>query len=138
MALSGPRGVGFQDAAVFGPLRRAFIVVACVLAFGFQSFIAQIHIHPSELGKSPAAVTRTLSQTLSKCSPVRLPDQGPENPAKCPLCQVAASLGSALGVSSLLIVMSAVPLLVEPVLRHDRVRRPLPGYVWRSRGPPQL
>ena len=78
-------------------------------------------------------VNDTDDLSLKNCA---TPDQGQDNPYRCPYCQVAASLGAMLGVSVLLITMPAAQLAVEPLANLAAAADSPASYVQRNRGPP--
>ncbi|HVV27298.1 MAG TPA: DUF2946 family protein [Rhizomicrobium sp.] len=135
----GPRHSAIvRPAAAWTPIRRALVALICILAFSLQGYIGQTHIHAARGGDS---VSRSVfSNSFAGVSADRKapsqPDQGQDNPYRCPYCQVAASLGAMLGVSVLLITMPAAQLAVEPLANLAAAADSPASYVQRNRGPP--
>lgn len=109
---------------------RLLTALVFVLAFAFQSFVAQTHIHipgaPSGLVSALTGVSGISHQT---------PDQAPQDDAKCPICQVATAMGAAIRPVVLLL---SVPTFITTVHAED-VKLPArahPAHAWTSRGPP--
>ena len=114
---------------------RAILTLLCILTFGLQGFVAQTHVHPGQLqNASIITLAKTLQPGTAK---LPLPAPVPDDPSKCPLCHVAASLSSAIGVATTLIILPASGLAVVPAGAHQAVPKTPPSFVWRNRGPPR-
>lgn len=111
---------------------RALLAVLCILAFGFQGFVAQTHVH--DLAPMTASAAIKLMQQ-SKNLP--LPSPLPDDSSKCPLCQLATALNAAIGVATTLIILPASGLAVLPDGTSQAVPKAAPLFIWRNRGPPQ-
>jgi len=121
-----------QIASTGGPQNirgwRALFSILVILTFGFQSYVAQTHIHvaPSDFQLGSGAH----AQTSGGSHP------GKDDPAHCPLCQ-AVMAGAAA-------VTPAVAALSQPLLFTMVVSRPYratvriiaPRHDWLSRAPP--
>lgn len=118
--------------AMPAPLRLAATLIV-ILAFAFQGFVAQTHVHSARL--SDAAIVATIKLTAPDAGKLPLPAPIPDD--KCPLCQLAASLGAAVGVATTLIILPASDLAVLPAGTDLAVPKAPPSFVWRNRGPPQ-
>ncbi len=122
-----------QRLATAPPSGRLFATLIFVLAFAFQSFVAQTHIH------IPGAVDGV--STASAASPSKhdpAPDQSPQDDlGKCPLCQVAVAVGAAIGPSTIYFVEAFFgTIVVAPEPRSLAPRLTL-AHVWNSRAPPR-
>lgn len=120
-----PPGRGARGAAA-APRWRA-LVVALLLAFSWQGFVTQTHLHaPAEAGAAPAA-PGTLATPRHR---------RPDPPASCPICRDIAHAGR---------------FVLPPAIRWHRpepsaawLAAPLPvrwtrpsrSHAWLSRGPP--
>jgi len=113
-----------------GISRRTLLVLACLLSFALQNFVAQTHIHPLVLSHH-AVVAADRSGGPA-------PDRGKtaQDDLACPLCQAAALVGLVLGPSGLLLFTPGVSHHVAPVIEQASPPQQSPAYVWRSRGPP--
>ncbi|HEY4078190.1 MAG TPA: DUF2946 family protein [Rhizomicrobium sp.] len=134
----GSRHIAPARVAMTAPLYRVVIALLCIMAFGLQGYIAQAHIHVPRTNDSVFSVPLAAVAATAKKTPA-LPnqDQGQDDPSKCPLCQVATSLSTALGVSTLLITVPAAQLAIEPLAFLAAVPDSPPSYAWRNRGPPR-
>lgn len=121
-------------AAVSAPVRRSLIALLCILAFATQNQIAQTHLHVSAARAVSVLAANVQAGSTHK---LPLPDQGQDTPAKCPLCQVSASLGNLLNISALIIAVPGGGEAVAPIAAVLTAHESSPGHVWRSRGPPQ-
>jgi hypothetical protein len=121
-------------ATLYSRIRRPrglsrFVALFAVLAFAFQSFIVQTHIHGTSLGFSAP----TLAKTLGGKGNGKLPA---DNPLDCPFCQAVAHAGA--------FYAPATPLLIVPfvLMRGAVLRSALRSFVsaapisWNSRAPP--
>lgn len=109
--------------------RLAFIYLALV-AFGFQSYVTQTHIHLT------AGEASSLAKQVAghKRSPENLPNSG--DPANCPICQEVLHAGH--------YVMPAVAASPQPALSvwtaQNEIATPAPlrapAHGWESRAPP--
>lgn len=115
--------------------RGPVFALLCGLAFLFQAFIAQTHIHVPG-GADDAVSYRAVAAAVH--TPAKVPDQNQQDDlSKCPFCQAAMALGAAISPNLFYVVAPPVRGLVEALreLRQPvRIARP---YIWRSRGPPQ-
>jgi hypothetical protein len=109
---------------------RLLTALVFVLAFAFQSFVAQTHIHipgaPNGLVSALTGVSGISHQA---------PDQAPQDDAKCPICQVATAMGAAVKPVAILF---ALPSFITTAPVHDLTlpARAHPAHAWTSRGPP--
>lgn len=109
------------------------MLLAMMLAVGWQGFVAQTHRHP-ESG-SPIAGTATVlvdvAASADRKTPLKLPDS-------CPICRELAHAGSALLPTPAELVppvMIAAPAAETPLALPAHIERPSHG--WQSRAPPQ-
>jgi hypothetical protein len=115
---------------------RLFWIVVCLLAFVFQGYVAQTHIH---VPLSQDNVVIAQKSSLAAKLPTRAPDQTPqEDLSKCPLCQVISAIGAALSSNSIYFVQLEASGIVVALREFPRPERIAPAHVWESRGPPQV
>lgn len=120
--------------------RRLFLTLFCLLAFSFQSYIAQTHIHIpgttdagiSALASSPAKISLNAAKQ-DKRSPLPI-----NSDTNCPLCQTVLHAGFFLTPGLLVLLLPDTQAGNDPapiaVSHHDGA----PSHAWQSRGPPQL
>ena len=108
---------------------RLLIMLLCVAAFFFQSFIAQVHLHG--LAHGVPGVTYVAANQQSNGA------SGPDGNSSCPYCQAVHQAGAYLMPTDIVIraivvatsgFIHVTPLLPNGAVSHD----------WLSRGPPVL
>lgn len=103
------------------------VFVAALLAFTWQSFVTQTHIHLETL---PVAATHVVARQLTPTQPA------PERPIDCPICHAAALSGHYLTPGPAMVlamVTAAVWRFASTASAPSRVTR---SHAWRSRAPP--
>ena len=114
--------------------RRPLLTLLCGLAFMFQAFVAQTHIH----GSAPAATAFYKTVATGVQSPAKVPGQNPQDDInKCPLCQVAVAVGTAIGPNVFYVLEPPTSGIVEALRELQRPVQAVRAYIWRNRGPPQ-
>jgi hypothetical protein len=116
------RGAGQRLSAGF-----LAVFVAALLAFTWQSFVTQTHIHPEA---PPGTVTHVVGAQLTPTQPT------PERPIDCPICHAAAVSGHYLAPGPALVLAIfaiAVWRFVAAAAASSRATR---SHGWRSRAPP--
>jgi hypothetical protein len=122
---------------------RLFVAGLALIAFAFQSYLTQTHIHlaPPVISAEHgglASVTKAAEPMVKfdrHTAPKRkAPDD--EDPAKCPLCQAVGYAGHFVTPSSaaLLLPISAISIL--PLAITIVSPRESPSHIWQGRGPP--
>jgi len=112
-----------------GRLRRATwfaTMVAILLAFSWQSFVAQTHRHYESLS---AAATTVSVQSPGKSSPGDLP-------ASCPICSELAHAGQVILPAPVTIAAPAEALVWLARTAPLALSRAERSHAWRSRAPP--
>lgn len=107
---------------------RLLTALVFILAFTFQSFVAQTHIHVYGTAGLNAAASASVTG--------KAPDQSPQDEAsKCPACQLTTAMGAAVGPLAITIALPAFAVAVHPqdLLLPARAQ---PAHAWTSRGPP--
>ena len=127
--------------ALPAPSRRLLLTLFCLLAFSFQSYIAQTHIH------IPGTTDPGISALVSVHAPVSVnaKKQGEhkqlpanDDTANCPLCQAVLHAGIFLTPALLVLLLPDTRAAIGPVLIVVPHREGAPSHAWHSRGPPQL
>lgn len=121
--------------------RRLLLTLFCLLAFSFQTYIAQTHIHIpgttdpgiSALASSPAKVSLDAKKQSERG---QLPINN--DTSNCPLCQTVLHAGFFLTPALLVLLLPDTQTGNGPapvaVSHHDGAL----SHAWQSRGPPQL
>lgn len=112
----------------------AFLLL-CGLAFLFQAFIAQTHIHVPGVADTVSAFKVAAPAVHA---PIKAPDQNQRDDlSKCPFCQAAMALGATVGPNFFYILEPPAHGMVEALRDLQRPAQAVRSYIWRSRGPPQ-
>ena len=120
-------------ARVRGAARRAevwcaAVLVAALIAFGWQSFVTQTHL---DVALAPATAAHVAGAKLSPTQPA------PEQPIDCPICHANAIGGHYLAPGPAL-VLAPVALAAWLFVTAKRMpSRRARSHAWRSRAPPQ-
>ena len=115
---------------------RIGIALLCLIAYCFQSFVAQTHIHSSEARYfgSSAQANEPIADSQTALSKDKTRKGSGTN--DCPLCQIVLHGGMAPLPTFALALLPAsessfIPFYDEPVGETRSV-----SFHWRSRGPP--
>lgn len=122
---------------------RCLVAALALIAFAFQSFLTQTHIHLSASRSLSSAQSAHTSKptgeaaSLFKKTPQRKAPAD-DDPAKCPLCQALGYAGLYVtpAAAALLVPAAAVsilPLAVQTSSAHEAV-----SHNWQGRGPPHF
>lgn len=107
------------------------VLLATLVAFGWQSFVTQTHIHFVR-DRSDAAM-RAGAAAPSHIARRQAPSDTPED---CPICRDMAVAGHYLSPAAVLIVAPAVVAVWRTVAAPLTPARTRPSHAWRSRAPP--
>lgn len=109
--------------------RLAFVYLT-LAAFGFQSYVAQTHIHLT--GGEASALSKQVAG--HKRSPENLPNTN--DPANCPICQEVLHAGQFVMPSAAALLRPSLPVSIAriAIAIPAPLRAPLRG--WESRAPP--
>lgn len=109
--------------------KRLLVVLCTLIAFLFQAYTVQTHVHP--LPAHAAAAAGKPDHNTQK------PGKGTDDPDDCPICQAFALAGSFVAPPAILLPMATARLLAvaEPVSPPKPVRRVHSS--WQSRAPPR-
>jgi hypothetical protein len=122
---------------------RLFVAALALVAFAFQSYVTQTHIHlaSGSAGHSHTTAAIVFSSAVKGVSGQKSAPKnqtpGNDEPVKCPLCQAVGYAGHFVtpsAASALLLPATAIsilPLLLALVPAHET-----PSHNWRGRAPP--
>ena len=115
-----------------------------LIAFAFQSYLTQTHIHlPSP---APVAAAKLTDSSHSKpaakdiAAHRRAPaDKAPsdDNPVKCPLCQAVGYAGHFVAPAAVATLLPAAAISILPLTIAILSPRESPSHIWQGRGPPR-
>lgn len=114
------------------PALRFALTVVALLAFTFQSYVVQTHIHL--VGRNVVALGMATSEARSK------PEKFPANqdPSNCPLCQELLHSGNFVAPSAIAALPPALAISTI-VIRLETEIAPQPiSHSWHGRAPPHL
>jgi hypothetical protein len=124
------------------PDRARFALTFFVfLAFAFQSYVAQTHIHfPHEAAANVFATADRDAAAVKTTTKTGNPDKYPPNgdPANCPICQEILHSGQFVMPDFVALLLPSQSISVVPVT----IALPVVGHAlshdWRGRAPPRL
>jgi hypothetical protein len=113
-----------------------------LVAFTFQSFVTQTHIHVQEAPAISGMVEPTNSDGLKSVALKQTPAPNHKLPAnddplKCPLCQAAGYAGHFVTSSAAAPLVLITAIFILPLARSILPLREAPAHNWQSRGPPR-
>jgi hypothetical protein len=132
--------------ALAAPSLRLLLTLFCLLAFSFQSYISQTHIHvpgTTDFGISAGVSGKSAVSMDAKASASKLgknkqiPANG-DDTSNCPLCQAVLHAGLFLTPALLVLLLPDTQSAVGPAFIVSSHREGAPSHAWHSRGPPQL
>lgn len=124
-----------RSAATRGLSLPRLIVAVAILSFVFQSFLTETHLHIPGVVDHDIFVFAETGATSHGASRGK---NDADDPAHCPLCQIAALVGAyvppapvVLGVALYAFVFAAFPTAIAPA-------RPALVRSWYGRAPPRI
>ena len=110
---------------------RLAITLLALIAFAFQSYLVQTHIHGLPQSVAAASSNQQVAQASQNDKVPAKPDQ-----TNCPLCQDSLRAGNYLlppAIAALppTLVVTAILIAIIPSLAAKSV-----SHTWQSRGPP--
>lgn len=119
---------------------RWAITLFVFLAFAFQSYLTQTHIHVPNEGKAGvfASVEKNAPLAKQKISGKQTPDKSPSNddPANCPICQQMMHSGAYVAPDFVAVLLPSLPISILPYVIALPATSVAVSHVWRSRAPP--
>lgn len=123
---------------------RVFVATFALIAFAFQSYLTQTHIHvllPGFVVSKSAAAKHPVQADTDVAATQHAPNKTPDNddPVKCPLCQAVGYAGHFVtpsAAASLLLPSAAISVLCLTIAILSA--RESPSHIWQGRGPPAL
>jgi hypothetical protein len=122
-----------------GTFHHTFVLLATIVAFLFQGYVVQTHIHFAASADAGTFVADGANSTTSAGSAVsgrHNPKPPIDDPAHCPICQEFLHAGQYLTpapILALLITAVFVPITIE---RAVPVTTTPVSHAWRGRAPP--
>ncbi len=123
------RALAASLAPAFGEVRR-LAMLAILLAFAFQAYAVQTHLHGKPLAANPV-------QILQSDGPAKPLPSDPLDPATCKLCQELTHSGAAIAPAGpeLVLLRNWAIAFFSPAQLPATAIAPETG--WQSRAPPQ-
>lgn len=120
---------------------RWTITLLVFLAFAFQSYVTQTHIHfPHEAAVNIfASADKSPSHAKSDTSGKQSPDKYPPNddPANCPICQEVAHAGQFVMPDYVAVLLPSQPVSIVPVVIVLPALVEAATHNWQGRAPPR-
>ena len=116
-------------ATAFAPVRRLAMLVL-LLAFAFQAYAVQTHLHGKPFSAAPV-------QLLKAHAPAKPLPADPLDPATCKLCQELVHAGAVItpGGPAFVLLLDWATVAVPPALLPAATTAARTG--WQSRAPPK-
>ena len=116
-------------AATLAPVRR-LVTLALLLAFAFQAYVVQIHVHGQP-------VQGSVTQQFQGQSPAKPLPSDPLNPATCKLCQELIHSGAAITPAgpAFVLLLNWAAAHLPPSQLPAAALAPQTG--WQGRAPPR-
>jgi len=122
---------------------RLLVATLALIAFAFQSYVTQTHIHFAHVGSTSAIklTGRLPSQPIATADKKQIgtpSNKTPSNddPLKCPLCQAVGYAGHFVTPASAALVLALTPIAILRLAIPIVSPRQSPSHIWRGRGPP--
>lgn len=124
-----------------GSLRQRLILFVTLIAFAFQSYVVQTHVHVLANSNSGIAVSKNfVADSKAHAASTQTPDQGRyppgDDPAHCPICQeflLAGQYVTPAPVTALLLTVVVAPVAVVSEIAVPFI--PV-SHNWYGRAPP--
>jgi hypothetical protein len=114
-----------------------------LIAFAFQSYVTQTHIHLRQPVSFSASDIGAPSEAKSLHGVAAGPqhterDKAPANdePVKCPLCQAVGYAGHFVTPAAAALLLPTAAISILPLATAILSSRDTPSHNWQSRGPP--
>ncbi|HVZ69965.1 MAG TPA: DUF2946 family protein [Rhizomicrobium sp.] len=113
------------------PVWRLGVILFTLLAFAFQSFTTQTHIHKLSLsGIAGIAAALDIDAPSKNGKPPTKQDQN------CPLCQAVAHAGAFVSPSSAVSIVPTLSVQIIAISPDVAIAIDAVSHSWQSRGPP--
>lgn len=118
---------------------RLVVATLALIAFAFQSYVTQTHIHFAPRLSAAATFTGALASKVSgKLAQRDAPKNAPDNDEspKCPLCQAVNYAGHFVTPAQAALLLPAAAISISPLAAVILSPRESPSHIWQGRGPP--
>ena len=119
---------------------RLLVASFALIAFAFQSYITQTHIHFAQpLSAAAKLLNPADSKSVGKSAAQRsAPQNAPANdePVKCPLCQAVGYAGHFVTPAQAVLLLPSAAVSFLPLTIAILSSRESPSHIWQGRGPP--
>jgi hypothetical protein len=121
--------------------------VVVLIAFLFQSFVTQTHIHfPGVTDRYDGINISLAKQDAAKAAPLKVsahkPAPNKKSPAddsnNCPLCQASALSGQFVSPAAIVFVLPSQPQSIAPAVILLARTSAVVSHNWQGRAPPRL
>ena len=112
---------------------RVAIAFFVLLAFTFQTYVSQTHIHLAP--DAFASSSKLVSHPGNGQQPDRFPANG--DPANCPVCQEIVHSGQFVTPTAAVLLLPVVAVSIVAIVVDIPAATQSASHTWRSRAPPQ-
>ncbi len=109
------------------------MVALILVAFTFQGFVAQTHIH--RLGGISTASSSLQIETKRTVPPDKFPAN--QDPSNCPICQELLHSGSFITPSAVAALLPSLAVSIVAIVLDSAIAPPATSHSWRGRAPPR-
>jgi hypothetical protein len=126
---------------------RVLSGVVVLIAFLFQSFVTQTHIHfPGTMDRFDGINISIAKQDAAKVAPLKAGAHKPvpnkksptDDTNNCPLCQASALSGAFVTPAAIVFVLPSLPLSIAPAIISLAVADAFVSHSWQGRAPPRI
>jgi hypothetical protein len=120
---------GSRTATAGASLLRLWLASLVLIAFSFQSYVTQTHIHLVAQTSDPAKADSGKAQR----------DRYPANqdPSNCPICQEVLHSGSFITPSAIAVLLPSLAVSVLAIVIDTTIVSQPVSHSWRGRAPPR-
>jgi hypothetical protein len=120
---------------------RWTITLFVFLAFAFQSYVTQTHIHFPHEAAVDIFASADQNRALNDQAPGKHnPDKYPPNddPANCPICQEVMHTGAFVMPDFVALLLPSQPISIVPIVIALPAAIETVSHAWQSRAPPRI
>jgi hypothetical protein len=123
-------------------LARWTITLCVFLAFAFQSYVTQTHIHFAGEAAVDIFAPVEKSPASAKIAPQgkQNPDKYPpkDDPANCPICQEVMHTGAFVMPDFVALLLPSQPISIVPIVIALPAAIEAVSHAWQGRAPPRI
>ena len=120
---------------------RLFVASLALIAFAFQSYVTQTHIHFAAIsvasaGQPAGEIPHAGKSVGGQLDAPKNKTPSNDDPLKCPLCQAVGYAGHFVAPSAVAPLLPFAAISILPLAISIASSRGSPSHIWQGRGPP--